>query len=267
MPPANSTDSFEDDRHDAPRRTRRRRDPDHRRPQKRSSVPLMLIVCGAGIGLMVLLATGVALFFVLNLAKSARGTAPAPTVDVPQHPRDTATASGTTTPPTKITTPTSGTRATQPARPAPPPVDRPKPKDQPPASGEDRKCVVEAKAEYATAVQEKERRAKAYKVRLGSLDKAEYELATELLKGIQAEGLDAFPEEFIRKAEVLAPDYIAALRRERVISNPDYPELVKNGAYPKYHPTAKRKELYAEFAAATGDKAEWSVSRPFAALT
>lgn len=148
----------------------------------------------------------------------------------------------------------------------PKPADPVKPKE-PPAKVDDRKWVADAKLEYRDALVEKERRMKATADRLGRLSESDFELAKEILKGIQMEGIEGFPNDFVSRAAVIAPDYIAALRRERVVNSEDYPRLVKSGAVPQYHPAEKRKELYAAFAEVTGLKPEWSVSVPFSGLT
>lgn len=79
--------------------------------------------------------------------------------------------------------------------------------------------------------------------------------------------MEDVPPDLLDDAAKVAPDYVASLRRERVIHSPDYPKLVREGAVPLYHPDTKRKELYATFAAAVGLEAEWSPTSQFAGLT
>ncbi len=214
--------------------------PVRNRRRKPNVLPLLLLPGGAGFTLLALLTAGVVLFFVLKPTDSAK----------PADPSTVAVAS----PPPKATIPTTS------AGPS-------KPNVKPPTKTDDRKWVAEARVEYLNALEEKERRMSAAQRRLGLMNRAEIETGKEAVKLVQANGLDRSPEAVIRSAEAVAPETIAALRRERVVNSPEYTELVRNGAYPLFHPTAKREELYTEFAAAVGEKAKWSVALRFAALT
>ena len=47
------------------------------------------------------------------------------------------------------------------------------------------------------------------------------------------------------------------------MQTPEYARLVAEGKMPARHPIAKRKELYAEFAAVTGEDPKWSPASLF----
>lgn len=144
----------------------------------------------------------------------------------------------------------------EPNRPAPKPVSVPPKVDE-------HAWRDEAKAEYLEALKAQERRASATATAVGSLGKGERLHAMNCLKVIDERGIDKVPESMIEDAAKIAPQYIAAERREQMMRTGAYAKLVADGKRPERHPVEKRKQLYGEFARTLGIEKKWALVLPF----
>jgi hypothetical protein len=125
----------------------------------------------------------------------------------------------------------------------------------------------DARKEYLEALEAKEARMSANSERLGSLNPSEYEGAKQALRSVRDNGLDNSSSNTVALASKIAPDYIAALKREKQMADPNYATQAKAGKVPLRYPTEKRKQFHAELVRVTGMKQDWSLVVPFDNLT
>lgn len=134
---------------------------------------------------------------------------------------------------------------------------------------DDNDWKAEAITEYLEAFKENQRKMSEMKIRIGMLSEAEFANATRCLKILNEteNSLKLVPDGLADAAAKIAPDYVAALRREKRMRTPEYDKLVKDGLLPKRYPIEKRMKLYSEFSRVVGTETKWSLMVGFDQLS